>query len=81
MSIIKYIERMRYIDSLLRRKTACTVITISKKIKLSRSSTLEYLRDMRTLGFPIHYSRKNKCYYYRVPGKMTEHLFEKIKKN
>jgi len=67
---------MRYIDSLLRRKAACNSTALSRKIKLSRSSTMEYISDMKKLGFPINYSRKDKCFYYDKNGRMTKHLFE-----
>lgn len=68
---------MQYIDELFRKKAACTAIDISKKIKLSRSRTMEFLHDMKKFGFPINYSRKDKCYYYEKQGRMTKELFEK----
>ncbi|HEY8659321.1 MAG TPA: hypothetical protein VIL78_09805 [Hanamia sp.] len=77
MSIIKYIDRLRYIDFLLRTKAAGNIKSLAKKLHLSRSSTLEYLREMKELGFPIKYCSKRKTYYYDEEGKMTDNLFNK----
>ena len=77
MSIIKYIDRLRHIDFLLRTKTAGNIKRLSKKLHLSRSSTLEYLKEMKELGFPIKYCCQRKIYYYDEDGKMTENLFHK----
>ena len=76
MPIGKYIQRLRHIDCLMRNKGACSASVLAKKIKLSRSSTLEHLNEMRKLGFPIIYSRKEKCYKYSKQGEMTKHLFQ-----
>ncbi len=77
MSILKYIERLRYIDSLLRTKSTGNSDTLSKKLHLSRSTTLEYLREMKELGFPIKYSYRRKTYYYEEEGEMAKKLFNK----
>lgn len=68
---------MRYIDMLLRSKAAGNITSLSKKIKMSRSATMEYLREMKQLGFPIKYCPKRKIYFYNENGKMTEQLFDK----
>ncbi len=68
---------MRYIDSLVRLKVACNSNAIAIKLNLSRSATMEYISDMKKLGFPIVYSKKDRCYYYEREGKMTKELFER----
>ncbi len=80
MSILKYIERLRYIDYLLRTKASGDANSLSKKLHLSRSATLEYLKEMKELGFPIKYSYRRKTYYYDEEGAMTKNLFDKYLK-
>lgn len=77
MSILKYIKRLQRIDYLLRTKSAGNIKCLANKLNLSRSSTLEYLKEMKELGFPISYCSKRKTYYYTEEGKMTETLFHK----
>ena len=80
MPILKYIERLRYIDFLLRTKSTGNADALAKKLNLSRSSTLKYLREMKELGFPIKYSFRRKTYYYDEEGEMTINLFNKYLK-
>lgn len=77
MSIIKYIQRLRYIDHLVRTKAAGDIKTLSGKLQLSRSTTLEYLREMKELGFPIKYCRNKRTYFYDEEGRMIDNLFNK----
>lgn len=77
MPIKKYIDRLRRIDFLLRTKAADNINCLSKKLKLSRSSTLDYLKEMKEMGFPIKFCNKRKVYYYNEDGKMTDSLFHK----
>jgi bacteriocin-like protein len=77
MSFEKYLERFRHIDYLIRRKATGDIECFSKKLQLSRSTSLEYLKEMKELGFPIKYSKERKSYYYDEDGKMTDHLFLK----
>jgi bacteriocin-like protein len=77
MSLIKSIERLRYIDHLIRTKTGGNAKRLAGKLHLSRSTTLEYLKEMRELGFPIKYCNKRRIYYYDEEGKMVENLFIK----
>ena len=75
MSILKYFNRAKRIDSLLLTKAAGDVKILSQKMHLSRSATLLILKEMKEIGFPIAFCRKRKCYYYTEEGKMTDKLF------
>ena len=77
MSVKKYIDRLRRIDFLLRTKAAGNAKSLAKKLHLSRSCALEYLKEMKELGFPIKYCSKRKIYYYDEEGKMTDELFHR----
>ena len=77
MGVKKYLERIRYIDYLISHKSTGNCDQLSRKLGLSRSSTLEYLRLMKDLGFPISYSRNRNSYYYSEEGKMIKSFFVK----
>jgi len=81
MSAKKYIDRLRYIDFLLRTKAAGNAKCLARKLSLSRSCALEYLKEMKELGFPIKYCCKRKIYYYDEEGKMTDNLFHRSNEN
>lgn len=76
MSITKYIDRLRYVDSLIRTKATGDANSLAKKLNLSRSTTLAYIKEMKDLGFPIKYSLTGKYYYYEEDGVMPEKLFD-----
>jgi biotin operon repressor len=75
MSITKYIDRLRYVDLLIRTTATGDPKALAKKLHLSRSSTLAYIKEMKELGFPIKYSFTGKHYYYEENGAMAKKLF------
>jgi Mn-dependent DtxR family transcriptional regulator len=77
LAIKKYIERLRRIDYLVRTKAGGNLKSLSKKLDLSRSTTIDFLKEMKEMGFPISYCKKRKCYYYNEEGKMVDKLFNK----
>jgi Mn-dependent DtxR family transcriptional regulator len=77
LALKRYIERLRRIDFFLRTKSAGNIHALAAKLNLSRSCTLEYLKEMKELGFPIKYCFKRKIYYYEEDGKMVQNLFHK----
>ena len=64
MSILKQIERIKYIDELIRNKRANTPYEISKKTSLSERQIFSIIQLMKELGAPIKYCRKSKQYHY-----------------
>ncbi len=77
MLILKYADRLHRFDFFLRTKSTGNSIALAKKLDLSRSTTLECLKEMKELGFPIKYSFSRKTYYYTEDGAMVKNLFEK----
>jgi predicted DNA-binding transcriptional regulator YafY len=76
MSLSKEFKRLQYFDSLLCKREACTVEKLQKKLNMSRSSILMFIKDMRVTGIPIEYSKKNKCYRYTIVGRIVKELFQ-----
>jgi biotin operon repressor len=75
MSLHTYYERLKYIDSLIRKKGTGNPDSFAKKLRLSKAATYKTLKEMKEIGFPIAYSKKEKRYYYTEPGKMGNSLF------
>ena len=76
MSLKKKLNRLQFIDSLISRKATGDSNTLAKKLNLSRSQTLEHIREMKELGFPIKFCRSSNSYIYSKPGKLVHKLFE-----
>ncbi|HEY8387771.1 MAG TPA: hypothetical protein VIK74_04165 [Parasegetibacter sp.] len=76
MSILRYFEKLRFIDSLIRKKATGNQEEFSRKTGLSRSALNEYLKEMKKLGFPICFCRRLNSYYYEEEGSMVDSLFE-----
>jgi hypothetical protein len=75
MSILRHIKRLQYIDFLIRRKSTGDLSTFSRKNKLSKRGLLNVLQDMREMGFPIRYDKRNSTYIYEEKGQMVKTLF------
>ncbi len=79
MSLSTYMERLKYVDDLIRRKATGDLSSLARKLKLSKGHTVIFINEMREQGFPIEYSRKLKSYFYSEDGNVTRNLFEKKK--
>ena len=75
MSLHKYIERIKYIDYLIRKRATGNADCLAKKLNLSKSGVEKFIQEMKEVGFPIVYCRKRKTYVYEEKGKMVENLF------
>ena len=85
MSVQKYIDRILYIDALIKTKVTGPTKQLAQKLNLSQRQTMEFLKDMKELGCPIKFSRKRNSYYYDAEGEVSISFFDKhfagIKKN
>lgn len=77
MSLSTYMERLRHLDDLIRRKATGNLDCLARKLHLSKSHTVTFINEMRDLGFPVEYSRKFESYFYTQEGRLAVHLFEK----
>lgn len=64
MSLIKYIERLRRIDSLISMMATGTPEEFAEKLGLRRSTLFQSLHEMREMGVNIKYSCIRQSYYY-----------------
>lgn len=64
MSLIKYIERLRRIDSLICMMATGTPEEFAEKLGIRRSTLFQSLQEMREMGVNIKYSCIRQSYYY-----------------
>ena len=70
MSIIKYLNRIKRMDILIRRKATGTPDEFAEKLGLSRIALLKYIRVLKELHAPVKYDPRRKTYYYLFPCKL-----------
>ncbi|HEY0743991.1 MAG TPA: hypothetical protein VGD40_21140 [Chryseosolibacter sp.] len=64
MSLLKYIERLKQMDDLIRRKATGTPEQFSRRLGLSKSVLMDELKDLKELGAEVEYCRERRSYYY-----------------
>lgn len=64
MGILKYIERARRMDDLIRRKATGNTEEFANKLGISRSVLMDHLAELRDLGAPIVFDEGRCCYRY-----------------
>ena len=64
MSLLKYVERMKRMDDLIRRKATGSAREFSEKMHVSESLLFLELKEMKELGAPIEYCTSSRSYYY-----------------
>jgi hypothetical protein len=64
MSLLKYIERLRRMDTLISMMATGTPEEFAEKMGMKRSTLFESLQEMRTIGVDIKYSFIRQSYYY-----------------
>jgi predicted DNA-binding transcriptional regulator YafY len=64
MSYFTYIDRIKKIDSLIRRGSTGCAEEIADVMGVSRSTVFNYLDVLRSMGAEISYSKKSNSFYY-----------------
>lgn len=64
MSCIKYLERLKRIDRLIRSRATGSPSELASKLELSERSIFGYLNDLKALGAPILWSTTHQSYIY-----------------
>jgi hypothetical protein len=79
MSLIKYIERLQRMDSLISMRATGNPDEFARKMRLRRSTLFQNLQEMKEMGVNIKYSYIRQSYYY-PDGKRIRIIFEKTEK-
>lgn len=64
MSIIKYIERLQRMDSLISMRSTGNPDEFARKMRLRRSTLFQNLQELKEMGVDIKYSNTRQSYYY-----------------
>jgi len=71
MSLLKYIDRLRRMDDLIRMKATGCANDFAHKLGISQSQLFQDLKEMKELGAPIQYCPLRKSYIYESEGRLT----------
>lgn len=77
MSIQKTHERIWIVDHLITTNANGNINFLARKLGLHRAATYLFLEEMKDIGFPIAYSKKENRFYYSKNGKMVGYAFVK----
>jgi hypothetical protein len=64
MSLLKSIDRLKRIDTMIRRQATGTSDEFAKKLGISRSMLMENMREMKDLGAAICFCPHRRTYFY-----------------
>ena len=70
MNITKQKNRLEKIDLLLRQKNTGTSYAFAQKVGISRTTLMDIIDELRSLGFPIIYNYTSKNYEYARGGQL-----------
>lgn len=65
MSLFKYLDRIKRIDALVRKKATGTPDEFAKKLGISKSMLILNLNELKKLDAPIEYSTIYRSYIYK----------------
>ena len=64
MSLLKYIDRLKRMDDLIRRKATGNAEEFAEKLGISTSQLFQDLKEMKELGAPVNYCHVSRSYLY-----------------
>ncbi|NLR78251.1 hypothetical protein [Chitinophaga eiseniae] len=77
MAILKHINRLKYMDFMIKRRATGDLDSFARKNGLCKRAMTGVIGEMKELGFPIKYDRARNTYYYEEEGQMVRSLFSK----
>lgn len=66
--MLKYFDRLKKFDYLVRHCITGTPKECAKKLEISRSRFYEFLEDLKLMNVPVEYDKSIKSYTYKKPG-------------
>jgi predicted DNA-binding transcriptional regulator YafY len=70
MTAIKYIDRLRRLDLLIRTRMTGSACELADRFGLCERTVYEYLNDLRELGAPVTWSAEENSYIYNLEGRL-----------
>jgi len=71
MNLLDRLERIKYVDYLILSKTANSIRDLSARLKTSERQVHNVIKEMREMGAPLKYDRREKRFYYEEDKKFT----------
>jgi hypothetical protein len=68
--LLKYTERLRYADRLIRLEATGTPRDFARKLNISESYLYGVLDEMKIMGLPLAYNRTRLTYFYTRPVRL-----------
>jgi predicted DNA-binding transcriptional regulator YafY len=70
MGVLKYLDRFKRIDDLVRRRATGSPEEFAKKLGISKSMLMLNLAELKELGAPLKYNSVENTYYYDCYGRL-----------
>ncbi|MBF8964381.1 HTH domain-containing protein [Pontibacter sp. FD36] len=70
MNFRKYIERIKYLDELIRKERTGTPEELASRLGVSRAQLYNIIDELKTEGLAINYTRKRNTFYYTSNQKL-----------
>ena len=64
MGAIEYIDRLKVVDDMIRRRFKGNAAKLGRQIGVSRRTVFNYFETLRQWGADIQYDHANGCFYY-----------------
>lgn len=68
--LLKYTERLRHADQLIRLEATGAPRVFAKKLSISESYLYGILDEMKEMGLPLSYSKTKQTYHYTKPARL-----------
>ena len=70
MNFRKYIERIKYLDELIRKESTGRPDELASRLGVSRAQLYNIIDELKTEGLEINYTRKRNTFYYTSNHKL-----------
>jgi hypothetical protein len=67
MDVSRYFERLKTMDELIRRKSTGNPEEFAKRLGISRSTLMDYIKLLKSMSAPVEYDGIRMSYYYVFP--------------
>lgn len=75
MSFTDHYAKLQQADQLIRHKATGIPEEFARKLSVSERTLYHLLEEMKSLRFPIAYSKERCSYYYTEEGRMVDNIF------
>lgn len=75
MKFVEQIERLQYLDKLIRKKSTGSPCELADRLGISRSQLYNLIGYLNDIGMEIRFSRKKNSFYYDCLDKNLEIQF------